>query len=235
MKTRPPLRFFEHYLGNYQVVAATSPADALRRAEEHKAVAVISSAALDGWGENAPGEAALITCPLPNSKAMAASLGATDVLVKPVSLEALQGALARLESPLRKVLLADDDPDIVRMFRRMLGTITRNTSDHEIQCLEAYTGQEALDLLRAEHPDLALLDLVMPVMSGQEVLRQMAADPACAGIPVIVVSRGPRSGLHTRAPGRTDPDQAHDRLPDGRYRADSGSVGQDAVAGLAES
>lgn len=54
--------------------------------------------------------------------------------------------------------------------------------------LEAPNGRDALDLMRAEHPDVVVLDLMMPVLSGWDVLRERMADPALRGIPVIIVS-----------------------------------------------
>ena len=54
--------------------------------------------------------------------------------------------------------------------------------------LEAPNGRDALDLMRAEHPDVVVLDLMMPVLSGWDVLRERADDDALRSIPVIVVS-----------------------------------------------
>lgn len=54
--------------------------------------------------------------------------------------------------------------------------------------LEAPNGRDALDLMRAEHPDVVVLDLMMPVLSGWDVLRERADDAALRSIPVIVVS-----------------------------------------------
>lgn len=54
--------------------------------------------------------------------------------------------------------------------------------------LSASDGLEALSLLRSETPDLVLLDLVMPKMSGLEVIELMNKDPRTAGIPVLILS-----------------------------------------------
>jgi len=83
----------------------------------------------------------------------------------------------------RRVLVADDDPDMIRLFRRML---TPEIPPRD--CLEAHNGQEALELLRAERPDLVLLDLMMPGQNGYDVLAEMAEEPSLADIPVIIVS-----------------------------------------------
>ena len=54
--------------------------------------------------------------------------------------------------------------------------------------LQVTNGKRALNTLRSRHPDLMLLDLVMPVMNGYEVLREKQADSSIRDIPVIVIS-----------------------------------------------
>ena len=80
------------------------------------------------------------------------------------------------------VLVVDDDVSIRRM---MIAALKRN-NDYEF--LEAGNGREAIDLMRREHPNAVVLDLMMPVMSGFDVLEERAADPDLRRIPVIVVS-----------------------------------------------
>ena len=53
---------------------------------------------------------------------------------------------------------------------------------------EAPNGRDALDLMRGERPDIVVLDLMMPVVSGWDVLRERQSDPDLSRIPVIVVS-----------------------------------------------
>src|SRR5688572_7486482 len=54
--------------------------------------------------------------------------------------------------------------------------------------LEAPNGREALDLMRSDHPDVVVLDLMMPVLSGWDVLRERSGDEDLRRIPVIIVS-----------------------------------------------
>lgn len=54
--------------------------------------------------------------------------------------------------------------------------------------LEAPNGREALDLMRNEHPDVVVLDLMMPILSGWDVLRERSGDKDLQRIPVILVS-----------------------------------------------
>jgi DNA-binding NarL/FixJ family response regulator len=82
-----------------------------------------------------------------------------------------------------RVVLADDH-ELVRMGLRTL--VDR---EHDMQVVgEANSGQESLDLLRRERPDILLLDVRMPGMDGLETLRRIQADPALTGTRVIVVT-----------------------------------------------
>ncbi len=54
--------------------------------------------------------------------------------------------------------------------------------------MEAPNGRDALDLMRDAHPDVVVLDLMMPILSGWDVLRERQQDPTLRRIPVIVVS-----------------------------------------------
>ena len=86
-------------------------------------------------------------------------------------------------SPLQpfRVLVVDDDANI----RRMIVAALRRDG---YAFLEAPNGREALDLMRSEHPDVVVLDLMMPVLSGWDVLRERLGDTDLMRIPVIIVS-----------------------------------------------
>ena len=79
------------------------------------------------------------------------------------------------------VLVADDEPEVVDLVRMML-----EWEGYTI--LAASDGQEAVTRAQADQPDLILLDVRMPKMSGLDVLNQLGADPATADIPVIMLS-----------------------------------------------
>jgi CheY-like chemotaxis protein len=79
------------------------------------------------------------------------------------------------------VLVVDDDPNIRRMI---VAALKREGYDF----LEAPNGRDALDAMRGEHPDVVVLDLMMPVLSGWDVLRERDADPDLKSIPVIIIS-----------------------------------------------
>ncbi|HEX3067049.1 MAG TPA: response regulator [Thermoanaerobaculia bacterium] len=79
------------------------------------------------------------------------------------------------------VLVVDDDPSI----RRMIVAALRR--DGYIFC-EAPNGKEALDMMRSEHPSVVVLDLMMPVLSGWDVLQARELEPELKEIPVIIIS-----------------------------------------------
>lgn len=91
------------------------------------------------------------------------------------------------ETAAKTVLVADDEQDIVEIVRFRL--------EHDgYRVLTASDGEAALQLAREEHPDLCLLDVMMPKLSGLEVLAQIRADPATAGTRVIMLTARGQDG-----------------------------------------
>src|SRR6266568_8343060 len=80
-----------------------------------------------------------------------------------------------------KVLVVDDTPHNVKLLADLLGV-------KGYAVATAATGEEALAKLGAEKPDLVLLDIMMPGLSGYEVCRQIRADPGTALPPVVLVT-----------------------------------------------
>jgi len=95
--------------------------------------------------------------------------------------EGLLAALSRI-APDRfpRIAIVDDTADARRLIRRIL------QSQGEYTLFEASNGREGLELIQREHPDLLILDLMMPEMDGFAVLDALKADPETAQIPVIV-------------------------------------------------
>ena len=73
-----------------------------------------------------------------------------------------------------RLLLVDDEPANLQLLKRVL--------EADYRLVFARSGEEALARVRAGAPDLILLDVMMPGMSGHEVIRALKADPATAGI-----------------------------------------------------
>ncbi len=85
----------------------------------------------------------------------------------------------------KRVLVVEDD----RFLRRACEASLRQRG---FAVVAAADGEEGLRLARAEPFDLVLLDLLMPKLSGVEVLRALKGDPATRGIPVLVLSNSSR-------------------------------------------
>jgi DNA-binding response OmpR family regulator len=79
------------------------------------------------------------------------------------------------------VLVADDDDDI-----RDLVAFRLDRAGYEV--LRAGDGQQALDLARERRPDLAVLDVMMPKLTGYDVTRELRGDAATRRIPVILLT-----------------------------------------------
>ena len=82
---------------------------------------------------------------------------------------------------MRKILIVDDEKHIVQM-------LDINVRAHGYVSLCVYDGEAALRAAREEHPDVILLDIMMPGMDGIEVCRRLKADPETRSVPVIMVS-----------------------------------------------
>jgi len=80
-----------------------------------------------------------------------------------------------------RVLVVDDEPDLVELVRFNL-----KEAGYEIDA--ARSGREALALLRRRPPDLLILDLMLPDVSGTEICRQVRSDARLAGIPVLMLT-----------------------------------------------
>jgi DNA-binding response OmpR family regulator len=80
-----------------------------------------------------------------------------------------------------RVLVVDDEPDVLLLCRLNL-----QQRGHEL--LEAGDGSTALELARERRPDVIVLDLMMPGMTGYDVLETLQRDEATSGIPVLVLT-----------------------------------------------
>ena len=80
-----------------------------------------------------------------------------------------------------RVLIADDNEQNRELLDAYL-------ADEDYQILMAQDGAETLQVVREQQPDLILLDIMMPRMSGYEVCEQLKADPEFSGVPVLMVT-----------------------------------------------
>ncbi|MDB4930885.1 MAG: adenylate/guanylate cyclase [Myxococcaceae bacterium] len=88
---------------------------------------------------------------------------------------------AQKMSPPAKILVVDDTPQNLKLFKQIL-----TLQGHDV--VTASSGPEALEVIQRERPQLVLLDVMMPGMSGYDVCRAIRADAATTTIPVMMVT-----------------------------------------------
>ena len=81
----------------------------------------------------------------------------------------------------KKIIIVEDQPDVADLLEEML-----SMDGYQMSKIHSSTG--ALGVIRAEMPDVVLLDIMMPDVSGLEVLRFMQREPGLQQIPVVIVS-----------------------------------------------
>ena len=80
-----------------------------------------------------------------------------------------------------KVLIVDDDEDLHTLYGLYL-------QGQSYQLLKAYDGKQGMDIVEKEKPDLIVLDMIMPVMGGEEFLTTLCGEKQIKDIPVIIAS-----------------------------------------------
>ncbi len=179
----------------YRVEFAQTAEEGLVRAAELRPAALVLDIILpgmDGWDMLAHLKDRADTSHIPvvivsitDEAQRGFALGAVQVLVKPVTQSELLAALAAagLDEPPTdaRVLVVDDDPKAVALVSKHLRVAGYTP-------LGAYGGQEALDLVRSDPPELIVLDLMMPHVSGFDVVHGLRGHPDTADIPIIVLT-----------------------------------------------
>lgn len=92
-----------------------------------------------------------------------------------------------------RLLIVDDERDLVEPLARGLRASGR------FDLLVAHDGEEGLALARRERPDVALVDLAMPVMDGWELCRRLRCDPLTNSIRVVIMTAWLSDDLERRA------------------------------------
>jgi DNA-binding response OmpR family regulator len=80
-----------------------------------------------------------------------------------------------------RILIADDEEDVLLLCRV-------NLEFEGFEVCEASNGQEAIEVARREHPDLVLLDVMMPVKDGWDCLAELKSDPELRDVPVVMLT-----------------------------------------------
>ncbi len=175
----------------YEVVGASRAIEGIEKAKEVGPCAItldIMMPGMDGWEAIArlkddpkTRDIPLIVLSIVENKELGFRLGADEYLVKPIDKQALLNALRRVEGQGRELLVADDDPAVVELVRQLL-------EEHGWSVRTATNGQEALDEIAREQPDVLLLDLMMPILDGFATLQQLREAPATRDLPVIIIT-----------------------------------------------
>jgi len=82
---------------------------------------------------------------------------------------------------MKRIVVCDDEPHIVEGLRYLLRSAER-------EIVVTYSGEEGLRAIAAHRPDLLIVDIMMPGMSGLEVVSTLRADPATRDLPIIILT-----------------------------------------------
>lgn len=189
-----------------EVITASSGEEALQKINDHPVDIMITDYMMPGMnglslienlvGERKPAHIILTTAyDTPELSIMARQLNIQDYLVKPVQPEKIRGIVSRVIAEMRpqhqkinmaahrtyKILVADDNPDNIRL-------LSTHVQSEGYIFIAAWNGEDVLEKLRSEQPDLILLDVNLPKKDGFQVLSEMHSDPALAHIPAIIIT-----------------------------------------------
>ncbi len=110
-------------------------------------------------------------------------LGAFDYIRKPISKDDLQNAFGRVEEfvnrKLKRLLIIEDDEVQNNAMRELIG-------NGDVKCFSAFSGQQAFEMMLAEHYDCVIVDLGLPDMPGFELIEKIKSDPKLNKIPIVV-------------------------------------------------
>ena len=183
--------------GGFRSVVAADGAEAVAKARTLHPVAItldILLPGIDGWAvltelkhEEATRDIPVVVISVVDDAELGRALGAIDYLVKPVDGEALLERLAKytftnkVGTQETRILVVDDEPDNVEWLEEVL-------KPAGFSVLSAGGGQEGIDLAKSARPDLVLLDLMMPKVSGFDVVEALHADESTRSIPIMVLT-----------------------------------------------
>jgi signal transduction histidine kinase/CheY-like chemotaxis protein len=183
--------------GGFQTTVATNGRDALAKAKELKPLAItldVMLPELDGWEvlsrlkrDPETADIPVVIVSVIDNAELGIALGALDYFVKPVEADALVRCVSRYNFRRRnghdecRVLVVDDERANRDLLRGVLEPVG-------FDVILAGGGQEALQLAEDAPPDLVLLDLMMPGVSGFDVVERLRDNAATKAIPIIVLT-----------------------------------------------
>ena len=183
--------------GGFRTEVARDGVEALRRARELRPVAItldILLPGIDGWEvmtrlkeDEVTRNIPVVVVSIVDNPALGRALGATDYFVKPVDGKALLSRLdqytftAKVKREEVRVLVVDDEPANLDLLEAQL-------KPAGFEVLRADGGQAGIDLARSRAPNLILLDLMMPGVTGFDVVEALRAEDATRSIPIMVLT-----------------------------------------------
>jgi CheY-like chemotaxis protein/anti-sigma regulatory factor (Ser/Thr protein kinase) len=175
----------------YRVVGVTNGEEGLRQARALRPLAITLDILMphkDGWQllhelktDPTTRDIPILVLSIVDNKALGYQLGAFDYLLKPFDREAILAALTRIPPQRGRLLVVDDDPQVVDLVRQLL-------EGEPYEVIAAADGQEALEAISHQRPDIVLLDLLMPRLDGFAVIEHLRQDAQYRQLPVIVLT-----------------------------------------------
>lgn len=180
-------------LEGYRVVSVDNGKDAIELAKELRPFMItldVMMPGMDGWEVLSRLKADEVTKDIPvimitmiDEGQTGVVWGAVEHFIKPIQKEKLMSAIERIkaeyEKELLKVLIVDDEEAAVELLSGIV-------SDMGLKILTAYGGQEAIDIALKEHPDLIVLDMMMPEVNGLDVVRTLKSQTTTSDISILI-------------------------------------------------
>jgi CheY-like chemotaxis protein len=177
----------------YRVASVPSGKEALELANRMKPFAItldIMMPGMSGWDvlknlklEKQTHDIPVIITSMLDEKELGVVWEAVEHFIKPVQKDKLLSTLEKIKEKESKsslcVLVADDEKTAVELVVAML-------NEKEFNVLKAYGGQETIDIASKEKPDVIILDLMMPDVSGYDVIKALKGRPDTIDIPLII-------------------------------------------------
>jgi PAS domain S-box-containing protein len=177
----------------FVTVTASSGEEGLQLARQRHPLAItldVMMPSMDGWAvlkqlkdDPSTSDIPVVMISMVDGSEMGYALGVKDYLTKPPDRKRLSEILGHVrdDQTACQVLVVDDDPS----NREMMAKLVKKTG---CDVREASNGQEALDCIVDRKPDLVLLDLMMPVMDGFEVVAELNRQGLTGQIPIVVIT-----------------------------------------------
>jgi PAS domain S-box-containing protein len=177
----------------YRVASFPRGKEALELANKLKPFAItldIMMPGMNGWDvlkhlklEKQTYDIPVIITTMLDEKDLGVVWGAVEHLIKPIQKDKLLSKLEKIKGKEAKsslsVLVADDEKTAVELIAAML-------NENEFNVLKAYGGRETIDIAFKKLPDVIILDLMMPEISGYDVIKTLKSRPGTIDIPIII-------------------------------------------------